>query len=288
MNLKCTTFIPSRKIYKKEMKKCIEILFCSFTIALLSCCGSGAKKEKASLPAKEIKIIPFEYHEVYPLSEHASESPTLTLDFSLSLIDVNDSVVNNNISQAIAYTLFESTSTSIETACNKFIAQRKKEYKELYSEFLNNNKEGIPTVWFYNYYNANSEIAKGYKGYINYIIMWEEFTGGVHPYSYYTVLNFNPETGEEVVLSDILKDGYDEPLTEILINNLARQQQVENIEGLREKGYFYSDNDMFISNNFILEEEKIIFIYNKYEIAPYAFGDIMINVTYEELKDLLK
>ena len=45
---------------------------------------------------------------------------------------------------------------------------------------------------------------------------------------------------------------------------------------------------MFISNNFILDTEKIVFIYNKYEIAPYAVGDIMIDVTYEELKDLLK
>ena len=45
---------------------------------------------------------------------------------------------------------------------------------------------------------------------------------------------------------------------------------------------------MFISNNFILDNENIVFIYNKYEIAPYAFGDIMITVTYDELKDLLK
>ena len=45
---------------------------------------------------------------------------------------------------------------------------------------------------------------------------------------------------------------------------------------------------MFISNNFILGKEKISFIYNVYEIAPYAFGEIVIDITYEELKDLLK
>ena len=118
--------------------------------------------------------------------------------------------------------------------------------------------------------------------------MWEEFTGGAHPSSFYTVLNFNPKTGEEIVLSDILKDNYDEPLTGILINNLAKQLKVKSIEDIREKGYLYQDSEMFISNNFILDNEKIVFIYNKYEIAPYAFGDIMIDVTYEELKDILK
>ena len=117
--------------------------------------------------------------------------------------------------------------------------------------------------------------------------MWEEFTGGAHPSSYYTVLNFNPETGEEIVLSDLLKEEYEEPLINILINNLAKQLQVDNIDGIKEKGYLNLDTDMFVSNNFILDKEQIIFIYNKYEIAPYALGDIMINVTYNELKKLL-
>ena len=206
----------------------------------------------------------------------------------MSLIDAGDSIATDNINQAIAYTLFESSSNSITEACESFIAQRKKEYLELLPEYINSKENDMPAVWFYNYCIANSEVEKGYKGYINYTIMWEEFSGGMHPYSFYTVLNFNPETGEEIVLSDILKENYEEPLTQILINNLAKQLQVEDIEGIKEKGYLYRDNEMFISNNFILDNEKIVFIYNKYEIAPYAFGDIMINVTYDELKDLLK
>lgn len=270
------------------MKKCAEILFYSFVIAFFSCCGNGIKKDKETSSAKEITITPFEYHETYNLSEHASDSPTLKFDFSLSLIECNDSNVANNINQAIAYTLFESTSNSIKEACDKFITQRKKEYLDLLPEYIDSKANKMPAVWFYNYYIANSEVEKGYKGYINYTIMWEEFTGGAHPSSFYTVLNFNPYTGEEIVLSDILKEEYEKPLTDILINNLAKQLQVEDIEGIKEKGYLYQDNSMFISNNFILDNEKIVFIYNRYEIAPYAFGDIMINVTYDELKNLLK
>lgn len=270
------------------MKKCAEILFYSFAIALFSCCGNVAKKGKETSSAKELTITPYEYHETYKLSEHANESPTLKFDFSLSLVDTGDSIATGNINQAVAYTLFESASNSVEKASEYFIAQRKKEYKELLPEYINSKGNDMPMVWFNNYYIANSEVEEGYKGYINYAIMWEEFTGGAHPSSFYTVLNFNPETGEEIVLSDILKDNYEEPLTAILINNLAKQLQVEDIEGIKEKGYLYQDNNMFISNNFILDNENIVFIYNKYEIAPYAFGDIMITVTYDELKDLLK
>lgn len=270
------------------MKKCAEIILYSLVIAFFSCCHSETKKTKEAPREKAICVIPFEYHETYKLSEHASESPTLKFDFSLSLIEANNDTATNNINQAIAYTLFESASNSIETACENFIAERKKEYLELLPEYINSKTSDMPIVWFYNYYIANSEVASGYNGYINYIITWEEFTGGAHPSSYYTVLNFNPDTGEEIVLSDILKDNYDEPLTGILINNLAKKLQVKNIEDIKGKGYLYQDSEMFISNNFILDDEKIVFIYNRYEIAPYAFGDIMIDVTYEELKDILK
>ena len=270
------------------MKKCAEIIFYSFVIALFSCCGNEKKKSQETSDVREMTIIPFEYHETYKLSEQASDSPTLKFDFMLSLVDAGDSTVTSNINQAIAYTLFESTGNSIEDACEKFIAQHKTEYKELLPDYINSKENDMPEVWFYNYYLANCEAETGYKGCINYTILWEEFTGGAHPNSFYTVLNFNPETGEEIVLSDILKDNYEDALTDILIKNLAKQLQVENIEGIKDKGYLYQDNDMFISNNFILDSAKIVFIYNKYEIAPYAFGDIMITVTYDELKDILK
>ena len=270
------------------MKKCAEFLIYSIAIVIFACCNNGTKKSNTVADRDNITTTPFEYHETYELSEHASESPTLKFDFSLSFIEATDSTVSNNINRAIAYTLFESASNSIKEACDFFIAQRKKEYKELLPEYINSKENDMPAVWFYNYYIANSEVQKGYKGYINYTIMWEEFTGGAHPSSYYTVLNFNPKTGEEVVLGDILKENYEIELTDILVNNLAKQLQVEDIEGIREKGYLYQDSEMFVSNNFILDNDKIVFIYNKYEIAPYALGDIMINVTYDELKDLLK
>lgn len=262
------------------MKKCAEIIFYSFVIAFFVCCSNET--------SKEIRTVPFEYNESFELSEHADDSPTLTFNFSLSRIETGNKNATDNINQAIAYTLFESDKNSIEEACKEFVAQRKKEYAEFLPEYLNCKKNGTPVVWFYNYYTANSEVEIGYKGYLNYTIMWEEFTGGAHPSSTYTVLNFNPETGEEIVLSDILKDNYEEPLTGILLKNLAEQLQVDGIAGIKEKGYLYQDSGMFISNNFILDKEQIVFIYNRYEIAPYALGDIMINVTYKELEELIK
>lgn len=267
------------------MKNCAKLIFFTIITALLPCCSNSTGKEGN---IEDVTISSFEFHETYKLSEQASESPTLKFDFTLALVSTDDSTATDNINQAIAYTLFESRSNSIKEACEEFVAQCKKEYYELLPDYIDSKENSLPAVWFYNYYFINSEVERGYKDCINYIIMWEEFTGGAHPSSYYTVLNFNPETGEEIVLSDLLKEEYEEPLINILINNLAKQLQVDNIDGIKEKGYLNLDTDMFVSNNFILDKEQIIFIYNKYEIAPYALGDIMINVTYNELKNLLK
>ena len=46
--------------------------------------------------------------------------------------------------------------------------------------------------------------------------------------------------------------------------------------------------DMFPSENFILGEEAITFIYNPYEIAPYEKGSIELTLAYSELDDILK
>ena len=62
---------------------------------------------------------------------------------------------------------------------------------------------------------------------------------------------------------------------------------VKTIDDLKAKNYLFS-MDMFPSENFILDSDEITFIYNAYEIAPYAMGKTEISVSYSEVKDLLK
>lgn len=271
------------------MKKYAEIIVYSLIIAFFASCGKDSKKNEEAVVTTE----PFEMHASYKLNEHASDSPELKIDISLTLVDTGNEEANDNINRTIAWLLFESpvreeTRTSVKDACLSFAENKKKEYLELLPDYLNIKDTDMPAVWFYNYYIINGEAERGYKGCINYIINMEEFTGGAHPSSLCSALNFNPDNGEEIVLEDILKDNFEEPLIAILEKNLAKQLEVDDVEGIKEKGYMYADADMFISNNFILEKEQIVFIYNRYDIAPYSMGDIMINVSYDEIKDLMK
>lgn len=271
------------------MKKCAEFIVYSLIIAFFSCCGTKSKEERSS----SITTTPFELHESYRLIEQAEESPQLSIDISLTLVETGDKEADDNISRTLAWTLFESPVTeksekALAEACGYYVERIKEEYHELLPSYIDTRESGVPEVWFNNYYLISSEASTGYKGYINYIIQWEEYTGGAHPMSNCTALNFNPANGEEIVLEDILKEGYEEPLISILEKNLAKQLNVEDIDAVKAKGYMYGDADMFVSNNFILEKERIVFIYNKYDLAPYSAGEIMINVNYDEIKKLMK
>ena len=270
------------------MKKCGTFIFSFLAATLFSCGGEKNKVQPSETAENEISISQFELHEKHKLVQQAADSPVLAIDISLPIISTVDSTADNNMGRTIAYTLFESKETSVRQACKDFAGLRTREYMELRPGYLDHKEGDMPPVWFNNSYSITGDVEIGYKGYINYIILWDEFTGGAHPNSYYTVLNFNPENGEEVVLQDILKENYEEPLTKLLIATLAARLQVENCEGIRAKGYLYPDADMYISNNYILEKKQIVFIYNKYDIAPYAVGDIIINISYDKLKDLLK
>jgi hypothetical protein len=46
--------------------------------------------------------------------------------------------------------------------------------------------------------------------------------------------------------------------------------------------------DIYAPQNFILDDDEIIFIYNPYEIAPYDKGNTELTLSYSQLKEILK
>ena len=45
--------------------------------------------------------------------------------------------------------------------------------------------------------------------------------------------------------------------------------------------------DIFPAENFILGDETITFVYNPYEIAPYALGSTELTLPYSQLSKIL-
>ena len=62
---------------------------------------------------------------------------------------------------------------------------------------------------------------------------------------------------------------------------------VADISKLRQKGYLVGVQ-MFPSENFILEDETITFIYNPSEIAPHTLGETELVVPLSNLEQILR
>jgi hypothetical protein len=59
-------------------------------------------------------------------------------------------------------------------------------------------------------------------------------------------------------------------------------ESIKTLEDLHNKGILQLTN-MYIPDNFLLGKDKIQFLFNRYDIAPYAAGEIILEVPYEEI-----
>ena len=102
-----------------------------------------------------------------------------------------------------------------------------------------------------------------------------------------TALCFDPESGHEITINDLFKDEAMRELKNYIKEGIAKHFEVSTFQEVVDNGYLF-DNSIHVSNNFILGIDKITFIYNPYEIAPYAAGEIIVEVPISKIKHLIK
>lgn len=114
-----------------------------------------------------------------------------------------------------------------------------------------------------------------------------EYTGGAHGNRYLLIQNYDLETGDMVNEQDLFIDDYYEPLKTLLLNALiAQTDNAESKRDLRRMGY--SVADVVPNENFYVTQEGITYVYNPYEIAPYAMGCIEIFLPWDTVRPLIR
>ena len=100
------------------------------------------------------------------------------------------------------------------------------------------------------------------------------------------VKNINAETGKILKLSDVFVPGYEQGLEDLIVEKLCKQYEVKDLKGLQEKGLFVGI-DPYVTENFILDDGEITFIYCDSEIAPHAMGEIKVELDEKDMKHIL-
>jgi hypothetical protein len=121
---------------------------------------------------------------------------------------------------------------------------------------------------------------------LGYLIFSEEYTGGnhgVHSYLYHLV---HLKTGRPINEKDVFTGDFQAELSKILVEELAKQNNVKTPEELYDLGYIGAI-ELLPNDNFMIDENGITYLYNEYEIASYVIGAVKIFVPYEKLKNIL-
>ena len=114
-----------------------------------------------------------------------------------------------------------------------------------------------------------------------------EYTGGAHGNRYLLIQNYDLQTGNAVSEQDLFIDDYYEPLKSLLLEALIVQtDEAETKKDLRRLGY--SVDDVVPNENFYVTAEGITYVYNPYEIAPYAMGCIQISLPWDAARHLMR
>lgn len=184
---------------------------------------------------------------------------------------------------------------AVDSFMNVYIRDYRKETGELYQvdRAKGTSDEEIP-AWYNQTYSLVTFIEEGHGGTINVSANVFVDTGGAHPHQWSQWLNFDFESGNLLTKDDIFLASAKADIERMLLDHLMLMQaevypdeSLKTLEDLQQKGFLQMTN-MYIPDNFLLHKEGVSFLFNRYDIAPYSAGEIVIEIPYEEIGYCLK
>lgn len=185
---------------------------------------------------------------------------------------LRDSVLNAPGKQTIqeAMTAF---ADSIEVEWKKELAERydsESEYKDILQYYYTIDG-GIP---------SDSLVEKKESGILSYQVTTDCFLGGAHGCYVVQYFNFDKKSGKLLSIKDVVPAEKEMLVMMAMEEQLCKDYQVANLKELQEKTGITMLGDLYLTNNFLLTNDSITFLFNQYEIAPYSAG--LISVTIEK------
>ena len=215
-------------------------------------------------------------------------SPTCMVHLSIEEATEANGHRGELINATVMKRLLDRDESSMKLAVEAFAEDYTRSYKESMLPLYNEDRaDTTKRAWYQYHYIIETSTHKGSKGTMVYLATIDYYEGGAHGINQQITMNFETKTGRQLTLADIFAPGYEQPLKNVLLKALKTKTGCKTLKALHDKGYLFS-MDMVPSENFILGEETITFIYNPYEIAPYAMGSTELIIPFSDVEHLLK
>lgn len=249
-------------------------------VLLLTACGSSGS-------GKDVAFEAFETSKTVSISSEAG-APQCSVRLHLAEAKSGNEGRDKAINGTVARELLNVETDDLKAAADSFAGRYTSDYRHHLAALYGEDRgEPERKAWYEYHYNIWSEASEGREGVVVYTSTIDYYEGGAHGISQKRVMNFDAATGDRLTLGDVLAPGYEQRLNGLLLQKLTEKAGARNLDDLREKGYLYA-MDMFTPENYVLGSDDVTFVYNAYEIAPYAMGVIELKVDNDELEGLWK
>lgn len=179
-------------------------------------------------------------------------------------------------------------SMSPRQAANTYTQKYEEWYQQMKTEFEADKARmnGEVPQWYWYSRSLKNELVYQKENLLVYAVMVEDYQGGAH--GSWQVTYFNIDLDDQVTISeqDLFGADYQPKLKEVIIQQLMADNGVSTPEGLIEQGFFPTE-ELQLNNNFWINDKGIHYLFNQYEIAPYAMGPIEVTLPYDSIKHLL-
>ncbi|MCD8194023.1 MAG: DUF3298 and DUF4163 domain-containing protein [Tannerellaceae bacterium] len=263
------------------------ILFIA-AIAIFTGCKKGADKGVEN----DIKFETITVDKTYHMMNN-QENPNCNLQLSFTYpARYENSEVLKKIQQEFIRTYFGDNYEEYapEEAVVHYTDDYLQAYQELETDFrteIEKDRNAPVSAWFSYYEMSSNQIAFNHDNIISYTVNFENYTGGAHGAHAYTNHVIDLRTGDRITEDDIFIENFQDTLAQILVDKIAEQNNVENPNDLENIGYF-SVEEIYPNNNFLIDENGITYTFNEYEIAAYVIGATNVHLSYDEVRHLLR
>ncbi len=257
------------------------ILIFALTSLFLQGCKIGSKKEALSFDS--IKVDTICYLDQDTASPHCHVSLSITYAKGENSDYINDSIIRSGI-LVPDYLSLSDEKITIPQAIDSFINTYVKDYKEDYGQIYQIDKTSHSLN---NEYTVKTHVQEQGKNYITYIANVYMFGGGAHGNSIVITKNIDAKTGKIITLNDIFLPNYETDLNQAIEKELLKAYKAKDLDELKSQGFFMG-TEPYASDNFIVTNKDITFIYSPDEIAPHAVGEIRVSIKKDDIKSLLK
>lgn len=210
---------------------------------------------------------------------HTEEADGLKVDIEIPMAAGEQKMgkaINRGLTEEIIYLLAfndEMEATSVEEAIASFAAG----FKELKTQFPDETPNWEARVKGKTVYEGEKILTIRLDTYL--------FTGGAHGYNEVIFLNFDKKRAEELAPEELFRNP--KRFAEYAEQRFRAKHKIPENTSINSTGFMFEGDTFYLPENIGFNRKGLTLIYNPYEVASYADGPILLELSMDEIQPYL-